>query len=163
MLKNLYKKYEDVILYIIFGVLTTVVSFAVQGISSGLLKTSVMVSTVISWIASVTFAYVTNRIFVFKSQEHGIRNVALEALRFYGARVATLLLEVAIMTLCADVFKDVFISLMGLEKLDYENSIFKYAKDPVFFNEMIFKIFANVLILISNYILSKLLVFKKKS
>ncbi len=163
MLKNIYKKYEAVILYIIFGVLTTVVSFLTQAFASYVLKTPVMVSTVISWIAAVTFAYVTNRIFVFKSQERGAANIFMEVLRFFGARVTTLLMELLIMYLCADLFSQFFVELMGLDKLDYENGLFKAAKDPYKFNELIFKLFAQVLILISNYVLSKLLVFKKKS
>ena len=61
MIKKLYKKYEDIVLYIVFGVLTTVVSFVTQFLASRFLKTSVIVSTSISWIAAVTFAYITNR------------------------------------------------------------------------------------------------------
>lgn len=162
MIKKLYEKYESIILYIIFGVLTTIVSFAVQGFSSYILKTSVFISTTISWIAAVTFAYVTNRIYVFKSQEHGFSNVAKEAVKFYSARIITYFMEVIIMILCADKFSEFFINLFGLNKFDYQTGVLSKLKDATHLNEFIFKIIANVIILVSNYILSKLIVFKKK-
>lgn len=163
MIKKLYKKYEDIILYIVFGVLTTVVSFVTQFSASRFLKTSVLVSTTISWIVAVTFAYVTNRKYVFKSEEHGAAGIAAEAAKFYGARVATYFMEVIIMYLCADRFSRNFIELMHLESFDYTSGVFATFGDATGLNEMIFKLIANVIILISNYILSKLLVFKKKS
>lgn len=163
MIRNLYKKYEDIILYIIFGVLTTAVSFITQFAASGFLGTSVIVSTSISWVCAVTFAYVTNRKFVFKSQDRGAAKIAAEAARFYGARVATYFLEVLMMYLCADRFSGFFIKLMNLESLNYSSGVFAPFRDAAGLNEMIFKLTANVIILISNYILSKLLVFRKKS
>ena len=161
MIKKLYKKYEDIILYIIFGVLTTAVSFVTQFLASRFLHTSVIVSTSISWICAVTFAYVTNRKFVFKSEEHTTKGIAAEAARFYGARLATYFMEVAIMYLCADRFAGTFIDLMNLESLDYSKTPFSAFGNAGRFNEMNFKLIANVIILISNYVLSKLLVFKK--
>lgn len=163
MIKSLYKKYEDVILYIVFGVLTTAVSFAVQFLSSRFLGTPVMVSTTISWVCAVTFAYVTNRKYVFKSEVKGAKGIAAEAARFVGARLATYFMEVIIMTLCAEKFRDYFISLMNLEALDYSIKPFSSFRDAAGLNEMIFKVIANVIILIGNYVLSKLLVFRKKS
>lgn len=163
MLKELYKKYEDIILYIVFGVLTTVVSFVTQFLASRFLGTSVLISTTISWVAAVTFAYVTNRKYVFKSEERGAAKIAAEAARFYGARIATYFMEVIIMYLCADRFSANFINLMHLESLDYSSGLFSSFGDARGLNEMIFKLIANVIILISNYILSKLLVFRKKS
>ena len=161
MIKKLYKKYEDIILYIIFGVLTTVVSLMTQFMSSRLLGTSVIVSTIVSWVCSVTFAYVTNRKYVFKSEERGAVKIAAEAARFYGARLATCFMEIAIMWLCAERFSGFFIDLMKLEKLDYTSGILSVFEDATGLNEMIFKMIACVIILISNYVLSKLLVFKK--
>ena len=163
MIKKLYNKYEDIILYIIFGVLTTVVSFVTQFLSSRFLGTEVAVSTSISWVCAVTFAYITNRKYVFKSEEHGASKIAAEAARFYGARLATYFMELAIMWLCADHFSGFFIDLMKLERFDYTSGLFSLFKDAKGLNEMIFKLIANVIILISNYILSKLLVFRKKS
>ncbi len=163
MIKKIYKKYEDIILYIVFGVLTTAVSFVTQFLSSRFLHTSVLVSTSISWVCAVTFAYVTNRKYVFKSENSGAGAVAAEAARFYGARVATYFMEVIIMYLCADRFSSFFVDLMKLRTLDYSSGIFSAFGSPEGLNEMIFKLTANVIILITNYILSKLLVFRKKS
>ena len=163
MIKKLYRKYEDIILYIIFGVLTTVVSLVTQFLSSRVLRTEVIVSTIISWICSVTFAYVTNRKYVFKSEEHGAAKIAAEAARFYGARLATCFIEIAIMWLCAERFSGFFIDLMKLERFDYTSGIISVFEDAKGLNEMIFKAIGMVIILISNYVLSKLLVFKKKS
>jgi putative flippase GtrA len=163
MIKKIYRKYEDIILYIIFGVLTTAVSFVTQFLASRFLGTSVIASTSISWICAVTFAYVTNRKFVFRSEEHSKSGIAAEAARFYGARIATYFMEVAIMYLCADRFSGTFIKLMNLGSLDYSKTPFSAFGDARGLNEMIFKLIANVIILISNYVLSKLLVFKKKS
>ena len=136
------KKHREIITYVIFGVLTTVVSFVTAGIAKRTLEAwgasgAVVadVSTVFSWVCAVTFAYVTNRRWVFDSKAHGFKSVSLEALRFYGGRVFTLVLETVIM--------DVFAARLGL---DY----------------WLVKIAANVNILILNFVISKLLVFRKK-
>lgn len=82
---NLYKKYEEIINYLIVGVLTTIVSL---GIKWGLLFTildakiafQLQIAVIISWIGAVTFAYVTNRIFVFKSKS---KNILKEIASFF--------------------------------------------------------------------------------
>ena len=96
---NLYKKYEEIINYLIVGVLTTVVSLVVKwGLLFTILdpKNSVQlqVAVVISWIAAVVFAYITNRIFVFKSKS---KKILKEITSFFGARLLTLGLEMLIM------------------------------------------------------------------
>lgn len=141
-LQNLYYKYEEVLMYLVFGVLTTIVSFLTAGIAKWLLEnagaTSYVVSTVstvFSWICSVTFAYVTNRLWVFKSNAKGAYAIVKEMLSFYGGRVFTLIVETVI---------------MGIGNGNLK------------FNYWITKIAANVIVLILNYIISKLLVFRKK-
>ena len=98
-IKNLYKKYEEIINYIIVGGCTTLVSLG----SKWLLLFTVLnaanpfelqCSVIISWICAVTFAYVANRIIVFKSKNN---NLIKEVVSFFGARVVTLLLEMVIM------------------------------------------------------------------
>ena len=96
---DLYKKYEEIINYLIVGVLTTIVSLVVKW---GLLFTvldpknsvQLQVAVVISWIAAVVFAYITNRIFVFKSKS---KKILKEIMSFFGARLLTLGLEMIIM------------------------------------------------------------------
>ncbi len=137
-----YKKNKEVLLYLFFGALTTAVSFLTAGLSKMALEalsaTSVIVasgSTVFSWICSVTFAYITNRIWVFESEATGAKNILAEAASFYGGRLFTLLTETFMMTL--------------------GNSVLRI-------NYWVCKIVANVVVLILNYVISKLLVFRKK-
>lgn len=137
----LYKKNKEMLLYLFFGVLTTAVSFVTAGLSKvileGLTDSKDIISTastVFSWICAVTFAYVTNRVWVFDSQAKGVKSVFSEAMSFYGGRVFTLLVEMGMMWLGY--------SLLG-------------------FNYWITKITANIVVLILNYIISKLIVFRK--
>lgn len=137
-----YAKNKEMLLYLFFGVLTTVVSFITAGLSKIFLETITCssgivatVSTVISWICAVTFAYITNRIWVFESNVTKAGAVFAEALSFYGGRVFTLLVE------------------MGMMWVGYSLLSFNYWAT---------KIIANVVVLILNYIISKLIVFKKK-
>ncbi len=138
---NLYKKYEEIINYLIVGVLTTVVSLVVKW---GLLFTildaknafQLQVAVIISWIAAVIFAYITNRIFVFKSKS---KNILKEVVSFFGARLLTLGLEMVIMWF--------FVTLL---KLNSDTWV------------LIWTMVAQVLVIIFNYILSKLFVFRKK-
>ena len=134
---NLYKKYDEMINYLIVGGLTTVVSlgtyyFCVYTFLNPNNAFQLQIANIISWISCVTFAYFTNRIFVFKSKRTDKLKVAIS---FYGSRIATLLLEMGIMF--------VFVTILH-------------------FNDKIIKLVAQVVITILNYVLSKLLIFKKK-
>ena len=141
MLK-LYKKYEEIINYLIVGVLTTVVSI---GVKWGLLFTildpknaiKLQVAVIISWIAAVTFAYFANRIFVFKSKS---KNILKEIISFFGARLLTLGIEMFIMWL--------FVTLL---KLNSDTWV------------AIWTIVVQILVTIFNYVFSKLFVFKTKN
>lgn len=141
-IQNLYYKYEEILMYLIFGVLTTVVSFITAciakwglesaGLASGYVST---ISTVISWICAVTFAYITNRLWVFDSEAKGFKGIITEAAGFYGGRVFTLIVETVMMY--------IGVTLLSI-------------------NYWISKIIANVVVLILNYVISKLLVFRNK-
>ena len=138
---DLYKKYEELVNYVIVGGLTTVVSI---GTKWGLLLTildaknafELQVAVIISWICAVTFAYIMNRIAVFKSEN---KDILKEVISFVGARVITLLVEMGLMWF--------FITLLGLNSNMW-----------VFIVTMI----VQVIILVLNYIFSKIFVFKKK-
>jgi len=141
-IQDLYFKYEEVLMYLFFGVLTTVVSFVSAGASKFLFELLSfgpdfvsVASTVFSWICAVTFAYITNRLWVFDSKTTGKKALLSEAASFYGGRIFTLLVEVVIMW--------VGYSLIGI-------------------NYWVTKIAANVVVLILNYVVSKLFVFKNK-
>lgn len=141
-LQDIYYKYEDKWLYLFFGVLTTAVSFITAGIAKYLLERAGFapdpvsdISTAISWVCAVTFAYITNRIWVFNSKASGAKELAKEAVSFYGGRILTFFMEVVMMR--------ILFSWLGI-------------------NYWVSKIFANVVVLILNYVISKLFVFRKK-
>lgn len=126
-----YKKHKSVLLYLLFGGLTTVVSIGTYALF--LPVVSPLIANIFSWVAAVTFAYVTNRTWVFASKEKGLA-IIQEAFAFYGGRVFTLGLE--------EVVLYVFITLL-------------------FFPPLTVKVFAQVIVLILNYVISKLFVFNK--
>lgn len=138
---NIYYKNPEIWNYLIVGVLTTVVSLAIKW---GLLFTildakngfQVQVAVIVSWIGAVIFAYIANRIFVFKSKS---KNYLKEISSFILGRVATLLMEMFIMWF--------FVTLL---KLNSDNWV------------LVFTLVCQVLVTIFNYILSKLFVFKKE-
>lgn len=135
---ELYKKYKEIINYLIFGVLTTVISLAVYYISvftflNPDIPIQLQIANILSWIAGVAFAYFTNRKFVFESRNE---NKLQEATKFVSSRITTLLLDMFIMWL--------FVTILH-------------------FNNAIMKLISQILVIIGNYILSKLLVFKNKN
>ncbi len=137
-IKKLYIKYKEIINYLIVGVLTTIVSLStyyllVFTILNPKNSIQLQIANIVSWIVSVAFAYVTNRKYVFESKE---KNKLKEAGMFFSARVLTLLLDMAIM----------FVGVTVLH-----------------LNDKIFKLISQVAITISNYLISKLFVFKKNS
>lgn len=127
---DLYIKYKEIIHYIIVGVLTTFVSIGSYWLFRQLMI-SYLISSVLSWIAAVIFAFFANRLFVFYSDE---RNIVKELSAFISVRLLTLFIEIAFMFIAVDLFKS---------------------------DDMIAKIVGQVIILILNYIFSKLIVFKK--
>ena len=140
-IKELYTKYKEVINYLIFGVLTTVVRlatkylllFTILDAENGV---QLQIAVIISWIVACTFAYITNRIWVFESKS---KEVIKEAIKFYASRLATLGLEMLIMF--------IFVTALGLNTRIWV---------------IVWTIFAQVVIVIGNYVLSKLIVFKNK-
>ena len=131
---KMYKKYEDVILYLFFGGLTFLVSMVSYYICATPLGINYMVANVISWILAVLFAYITNRIFVFKSTVTGIKGILKELWLFVACRLSTGVMEVVIM-------------FVGVSLLKC--------------NDLLVKGAAQVLVILTNYILSKILIFKK--
>lgn len=134
-LKALYQKYKDIIPYGIFGVLTTLVNVIVYWTSARLLGLGVMPSTVIAWILAVLFAYITNRKWVFHSTAVTAAEIRKEIISFFVCRLATGVLDWACMF--------IFVDLLRL----YDVAI---------------KVLANILVIILNYVASRLVIFKKK-
>ena len=132
-MKNLIKKHWDIVSYLFFGVLTTVVNYIVYLPCYNLLSLSAALSNVIAWIAAVAFAYVTNKPFVFRSSDWSAKTVIPELAKFVGARIASGALETGIIFLTVDCFR---------------------------WNGNMMKLVTSVLVVIINYIASKLLVFR---
>lgn len=131
----LLRKYYDVISYLVFGVLTTVVNYLVYLPMYNVLGLSAALSNAIAWVAAVAFAYLTNKPFVFKSHDWSVKTVIPELTKFVSCRVASGAMETAIIFLTVDV--------LG-------------------WNGNIWKLVTSVLVVILNYFGSKLLVFTKK-
>ena len=121
--------------YLFFGVLTTIVNFVVFGITNGLLNIDYRPATVMAWVVAVTFAFITNKLFVFESKSFEAHILRREMTTFLAARVLSLLFDIGWM-------------IFAVEMLNM--------------NEYIAKILSNVVVIVINYFLSKLFVFKKK-
>ncbi len=130
-----YKKYKDVLLYLFFGVLTTVISLLSFWFFGTTLSLNIHVANVISWILAVAFAYVTNRTWVFKEHAHGSKAIFKEIIDFAAGRLFTLGVE--------ELMLFVFVDLLDFDK-------------------NIIKLICQVVVVILNYVISKLFVFKKK-
>ena len=134
-IRALIHKYWDILSYLFFGGLTTVVNYLIYLPCYNLLHLSASVSNVIAWVVAVAFAYLTNKPFVFKSHDWSWKTVGPELAKFVGCRVGSGLLETAI----------IFLSV-----------------DFLLWNGNIWKLVTSVLVVILNYVGSKLFVFRNK-
>lgn len=125
------KKYEEVILYLIFGVLTTIVNILVYYLLTKIGLWYIL-SNILAWAIAVLFAFVTNRKFVFKSKNN---NMLKEFYLFVSARIFSGVIDTLIMFVGIDILK---------------------------ISDLIIKVFANVVVVIINYIFSKLIIFRKE-
>ena len=133
-IKGLYEKYKDVIPYLFFGGCTTVVNVVTSGVLAHGVKVGTMPSTIIAWVIAVFFAYITNRRGVCHSEAKTSKEVIREIFSFLGCRITTGVVDWACMYIFTDVFK---------------------------FNDIFVKISANVLVIILNYVASKLIIFRR--
>ncbi|NLP25940.1 MAG: GtrA family protein [Clostridiales bacterium] len=164
-IKGIYKKHEALILYVFFGGLTTLVSWITHFGAREFLSTSVRVATVFSWVCAVTFAFITNKKYVFKSKAVDFKDLFRQIWLFFAARLVSLGVEVLIMDLCADKYRNTFIKLFRLDRIEYGKGLFKLEliSTAEKLNELIFKLFfASIIILVMNYAFSKVVVFRKK-
>ena len=149
IISNLFKKYKELITYVIFGGLTTVVnliSFKLFNVILG--EEHYLISNVIAWFIAVVFAYVTNKLFVFESRSWEIKIIRKEIISFFAARVFSLGIE--------ELGLWVLVSLLHFDT--YSITLFGI----VIGGKMIAKIVLAVVVVILNYIFSKLVIFKKK-
>ena len=137
-INNLYLKYKHIVNYLFFGVLSTLINLVIYYVLTITIlnpKNAIhlQIANIVSWIGAVIFAYITNRKYVFESKN---KKILKEFTSFFGARIITLLMDIVIM----------FIGVTLLKQ-----------------DDKIFKIISQVVVIVSNYIFSKIFVFKKEA
>lgn len=132
-LQPFWSRHREVLLYLLFGGLTTVVSIGSFWLCNGLLMLNEHVANTISWILAVLFAFVTNRLWVFQAVTHGFGDLVMQTIRFYGGRLATFGVEELILL--------VFVTWLH-------------------FGGLTVKIAAQIVVIVLNYVVSKLFVFR---
>ncbi|CAK1226429.1 Putative flippase GtrA (transmembrane translocase of bactoprenol-linked glucose) (GtrA) [Fructobacillus tropaeoli] len=133
-LKKIYNHYQETILYLFFGGATTVVSIITYFIFSSLVHFNYSLSYVLSWLISVLFAYLTNRIWVFHSKVNDLLGLFREIWQFYLARILTGIIGWVIMAFGVSILHQ---------------------------NDLLWNVIQNIFVIVSNYVLSKLFIFKK--
>jgi len=133
-LRELYVKYADIISYLFFGVLTTLVNYLVYLPIYNWLGISATVSNCIAWVIAVAFAFLTNKPFVFKSHDWSVKTVIPELTKFLGCRIGSGLAETLIILVTVDILN---------------------------FNGNLMKVITSILVVVLNYFGSKILVFRK--
>lgn len=125
---------KETILYIIFGVLTTIVNLISYYLFSNIISINYLISNTISWIISVSFAYITNKFYVFNSKDKSKDIIIKEFIKFVNCRLTSGIIEMILLFLLVDIIK---------------------------VNDVISKLVIGVIVVILNFIFSKLFVFKK--
>ena len=130
-LLNLYKKYKGIINYLIFGGLTTLLSIITYALFSKVFNIDYLISNVLSWVLAVLFAYITNKLFVFESKSK--KNIK-EITSFFFFRIISLVMEMVILYIFVDM---------------------------LYIDDLVTKIIAQVIVIVANYVFSKVFVFNK--
>ena len=134
-IREVIEKYWDILSYLFFGVCTTIVNYLIYIPCYNILGLSATVSNMIAWVVAVAFAYLTNKPFVFKSNDWSAKTVVPELTKFVGCRIGSGAAETVILLVAVD--------LLG-------------------WNGNVWKLITQVMVVILNYIGSKLLVFRNK-
>lgn len=135
-IKGLYFNYKEIVNYLVFGGLATLVNFISYYIFARVIGIDEVISSGLSWLCSVIFAYITNKIFVFESETKSKRQLLKECASFFLARIISgILCDVGTFALMVRVFN---------------------------INDIFSKIVTQVMVVIVNYIFSKFIVFRKK-
>mgnify|MGYP003371345944 FL=1 len=132
---NLYQKYREVILYILFGGLTTLINLLVYNTMYYYIESSNLLSTIVAWILSVLTAFLTNKQIVFRSSSWNLEILWKEGVKFFECRIGTGILEIIFMYITVDILR---------------------------WSGFIMKLIVNVIVIILNYVASKRIIFVKK-
>lgn len=133
MKKTMNSDMREKVMYLIFGVLTTLVSLVSYRLLTSVFLLHYLTATVVSWIIAVLFAFITNKLFVFNSYARDSKSILKEGTSFFFVRLVSLVLDLGIMYVMVDA--------LGI-------------------NDMVAKLFATVVIITANYFASKFIVFK---
>ncbi len=131
---DLVKKYKELIVYGIFGVMTTLVDFLSYYALANIFGIEENLSNVISQIIAIIFAFITNKIFVFKDKKYGLKDVSLQFAKFFSMRLISLFMN---------------------------SGLFWFMVDILRINDLITKALVSIIVIILNYIFSKIFIFKK--
>lgn len=134
-LKSLWQKYKEVLLYLFFGGVTTVVNYGVFVLCGHVLHMDVVPANIIAWVIAVIVAFVTNKLWVFESKSWNIKTAGKEFGEFVLARLSTLVIETILLWIFVD---------------------------KLHVNDLIMKIITNIIVVVLNYIFSKFIIFKRK-
>lgn len=129
------RKYKETILYLFFGGLSTVINILVYYITTRFFSFNIILANIFAWIIAVIFAFITNKFFVFESKDKEFSYVLREVSSFIGYRVLSLIVEMVMMN---------------------------YMINILLINDFIVKIFTNIIIIILNYLFSKIFIFKQR-
>ena len=151
---NFFKKYQEIILYLFWGVMTTIVSWGSYSAFALLFQTqntgkhiwgmkmtmAVLLANVFSWLCAFLFAYVTNKLWVFHSKSWSLKVVLPEFGKFFSARALTGILEIVAVPFLVGIGLNQ--TILGIEG-------------------MVAKILVSIVVVLLNYIFSKVFIFKK--
>lgn len=135
MFKKLWIKYKEYILYVAFGGLTTLVNWVCFYLLTHVIRMDVVPANILSWIAAVAVAYVTNRKWVFDSRASGAKEILVEAAEFTGGRLLTMAIETVLLWITVDL---------------------------AHWNDLLMKVVISIVVIILNYVISKKIVFRNK-
>ena len=131
---QLIKKYKSIILYLVFGALTTLINIATYAIFAKVLNINYLISNVIAWILAVIVAYITNKLYVFESKSFEKNVLVKEVISFFIARLFSLGVDMSFMYITIGILK---------------------------YNDILMKVLSNIIVIILNYVFSKFIIFKK--
>lgn len=134
-MKDIWMKYKSIFFYLVFGIGTTVVNIVSYALFARLCGLNTIVSNILAWVLAVSFAYITNKLWVFESKCTEIVEIVNEIIKFFSCRLLTGIIDLFIMYIFVDIF---------------------------FLNDIIIKCISNIIVIILNYIASKVFIFKKK-
>ena len=133
-IKSIFIKYKHIIYYLVFGLITTIVNIGTYWLCYDVMHIPNLISNFIAWITAVIVSFVTSKIWVFDSKSWEASIVISEAVKFFGARVATFLIDELIM-------------VAGVDLLH--------------FNGLVMKVVSGIVVVILNYVFSRIWVFRK--